>query len=120
MAEDLSQALERNIPLFEMVETLRREMAASMNAAARESLRFKVEEVELELRVQVRREHGAAGKLGFWVVSAGGETKQVREDVHVFKLKLKPETTGEREVLVSESVAARPAQPAGRGEPGAR
>ncbi|GEM_PF-6845984 len=47
MARDLAEELERNIPLSEMIQTLRRELQVSMAVAKDEDPRFNVPEVEL-------------------------------------------------------------------------
>ena len=107
MADDLSRDLGHHIPLFEMLQTLRQELAASATVTQCEPLRFQVEELELELRVQVSDERSKGGKFGFWVVEAGGDDQRTRQDVHVFKLKLKPE----QELLVNDTVSGRPQQP---------
>lgn len=90
MTDDLSSTLDREIPLFEMIQTLRNELTASMNLAEKERLKFQVVEVELELRVHVSRERSAEGKVSFWVLGLSAKGTQTAQDTHVFKLKLKP------------------------------
>lgn len=102
MSDDLGSALERNIPLFEMLQTLRSELAASLNAAKDRELRFRVEEVELELKLQVTKEREANGGLKFWVVAAGSKASSTQQDVHTFKLKLKPKLQCGGELDVSD------------------
>lgn len=111
MSDDLSEELGRNIPLSEMIQSLRQELSVSMGNVTDRSLRFKVEEVELELRIQVTRERGAEGKLKFGVVEAGGKSSSSQQDIHVFKLKLKPETPEGRPVAVADRVPTLPKQP---------
>jgi hypothetical protein len=113
MSEDLSQELGRNIPLFEMIQSLRTELQASRQVAKDQSLRFEVEEVELELRVQVTRSGGANGKLHFGVLEAGATRTRSQDDVHIFKLKLKPVSPEKAPVLVADEASALPRQPGG-------
>ncbi len=90
MAPTLTDELDRNIPLYEMIQSLRQELKASIEAAKEEPLQFEVEEAELELRVTVKRDANIKGKIHFWVAKGEGNLGKTQEDVHVFKLKLKP------------------------------
>jgi len=108
MADDLSEALDRNIPLYEMIQQLRRELAASIEVARDEALQFQLEEVELELQVKISSGGKGEGGLKFWVVEAKGGGGRSSEDVHTFRLKLKPVlrdgqgTTGDVRVASTE------------------
>ena len=90
MSNDLGTALERNIPLYEMLQTLRHELKASVEAAEGETMRFELDMVELELRVGVKRDTSAEGKIQFWVFEAGATRGSGTEQTHIFRLKLKP------------------------------
>lgn len=90
MADDLSQHLNRNIPLSEMIATLRQELSVAMENDPDSPLRFELESVDLELTVRMDRSQEASGKVGFWVVEGGGKAGSSTSDLHVFKLKLKP------------------------------
>lgn len=111
MTDDLAQNLERNIPLSEMIQTLRNELYVSLYEARGHQLRFRVESVELELQVAVSRETEAGGGIKFWVVNAAGKHKSGSQDHHTFKLKLQPildEPAGATELLVGAEVAQLP------------
>lgn len=89
------------IPLAEMIQTLRRELSASMATARSEELRFRVEDVQLELQVTVSREGEGGGKVRFLVIEFDAGGKVSRTDVHTFRLTLKPVTaSGAAEALV--------------------
>jgi hypothetical protein len=111
MSDDLGEELGRNIPLSEMIQSLRTELAVSMANAAAQTLRFKVEEVELELRIQVTRNRDVEGKLTFGVIQAGAKRSSSQEDVHVFKLTLKPDAPEGQSVLVADKTKSLPKQP---------
>lgn len=110
MSDDLSATLGRNIPLFEMLQTLRAELGASMNVAKDERVRFHVEEVELELRVCVSKEGGRNGQVKFWVLEGGAKASHSQQDTHVFKLKLKPITADGKRLEVTQATAERATQ----------
>ena len=93
MADDLTNELGQNIPLYEMIQTLRAELQASMEAAKDESLQFTLQDVELELRVVVSRGKNTTGKLGFWVIGAEVQADVDQRTAHIFKIKLRPRTT---------------------------
>jgi hypothetical protein len=94
MLDDLGATLERNIPLLEMIQTLRTELTAALNSAKDQALRFRVEEVELELKLQITKERENQGSLKFWVVAAGAKASSAQQDVHTFKIKLRPKLQG--------------------------
>lgn len=109
MADDSKSRLEGGIPLSEMIQQLRRELQESNAAAEKENLRFKVEGVELELKVAVSRETAGDAGIRFWVVNLGVKHKEAGQDVHTFKLKLTPQVGPERkELLVSRTSEVKP------------
>jgi hypothetical protein len=78
------------IPLSEMIETLRQELQAAQAQGSRQAVAFNIEKVELELKVAVSRKNKADGKIAFWVINAGGGTERSGESTHTFKLTLTP------------------------------
>lgn len=87
-----------DIDLAEMVESLRRELQASLERGKNHTVAFDVEKVELELKVAVSRKAGAEGGVAFWVVKAGASIQAGRDTTHTFKLTLVPvlSASGER------------------------
>jgi hypothetical protein len=117
MADDLAEELKRNIPLSEMIQSLRQELRVALAKGEGEPIRFEVTKVELELQIAVSREKGAEGKLKFSVLEAGAKAGKAQQDTHLFRLELKPEkvteeagqeTTGPLKVSAQER--ARPEQ----------
>lgn len=90
MADNLADELERNIPLSEMIQTLRDELTVALRAGEGANILFDVEQVDLELQVKVGKSTQADGKLNIWVVGVGGAAGKTGESVHTFKLRLKP------------------------------
>ena len=90
------------ILLSEVVKELRRELQETMAEGDGKSLRFEVENLELEMQVVVTKEAGAKatseGRIRFWVVDAktSGEIagKYTTSQVQRLKLSLKPKTGG--------------------------
>jgi len=89
MADDLAEELGRNIPLSEMLQSLRQELALAKLAGKGAGIRFDIDEVEVELQVSVSKDRGANGKVSFWVLEGGAEAKAANASVHTFKLKLR-------------------------------
>lgn len=105
------------IPLAEMIQTLRRELSASMAAARNEQLRFRVDDVDLELQVTVTREGEGGGRVRFWVIELDGGAKVSRSDVHTFRLTLKPVTSNGAPEAVVGPIRRRAPRPAPRSTP---
>ncbi|MBN1608262.1 MAG: hypothetical protein JW940_16640 [Polyangiaceae bacterium] len=117
MADCLAEELKRNIPLSEMIESLRQELKVALSRGEGERVRFEVKKVELELRIAITREDGLGGKLKFGVVEAGGKLGKTQQDTHVFRLELEPcemvMVDGEprnRPLFIADSEPKRPAQ----------
>jgi hypothetical protein len=90
MVEDLGEELKRNIPLSEMIATLRQELKVAFQEGEGETLRFDVKRIHLELQVSVEKERGREGKISFWVIDAGAKSSAKQQDTHVFKLEIEP------------------------------
>lgn len=111
MVDNLTNTLERNIPLSEMIQMLRNELYAAVYEAHGQGLRFRVESMELELQIAVTRESEVGGGIKFWVINANGKQKTASTDHHTFKLKLQPlldSPGGTSELLVSDRVSYLP------------
>lgn len=102
------------VPLRQMLGVLRAELTASMEDAKGAALRFRLEEVELELQVAVTATGGGNAGVEFWVVSLGARGERTSGSTHTFKLKLKPATPDARDVLVGDSAGT---SFLGRGKP---
>jgi hypothetical protein len=78
------------IALSKMIAELRRELAEAQKLRKENDLEFRVEEIDLEVKI-VATEKGE-GKVGvnFWVIDAGGTGGYSSEAVQTLRLKLKP------------------------------
>ena len=79
-----------------------------MAEGERHDLKFKVEAVDLELKVTARRTAEAKAGIEIWVLSAGGGGKVEAENVQTIKVKLVPQSSepgpsGNRDVLVNQT-----------------
>jgi len=99
------------VPLGEMIETLRQELQNAQRLGAGQDIAFEIDKVELELQVVVSRKRKADGKIAFWVVSAGGGLESGGETTHKFKLTLSPVSSRSGERL---KVSGTPKQPLNR------
>jgi len=98
------------IPLSEMIETLRFELQKSIQQGAGKRVAFDIDKVELELKVAIARSAKGDGGVAFWVVKAGGAVEGSHETNHTFKLTLLPvdATTGQRLKVSAQGAAAPP------------
>jgi hypothetical protein len=102
------------IPLSEMIQTLRKELRDSIDSSGDEGLRFRVESIELDLNVTVASSTEGGGGVKFWVLNADAKRKVSSDNVHTFKLKLQPVVPQGGDVLVSDHIKDLP-KPASRG-----
>jgi hypothetical protein len=103
MADDLTEDLGKNIPLSEMIESLRQELAAAVAKGEGQALRFEVGSAELEVELVAKRTKAGEGGLRFWVVTAKGNVGAEDEVTHRFKLSLTPKRQDGGPVEVSRS-----------------
>jgi hypothetical protein len=80
------------IRLAEMILDLRRELQRAQQLAQNDRLRFRVEDIELEVQVGVTQEGQAEGGVSFWVYTAKVAGSLAKETVHTLRIKLKPLT----------------------------
>lgn len=101
--DDLGSLLKENIPLTEMIQTLRNELQAAEQVGRDSTLNFGVESVDIELSVVVGRERGTEGEAKFWVLSLGGSQKASHLVTHKFVLRMKPQRKDGKPVKVSDT-----------------
>ena len=99
---DLSQELSRNIPLCEMLQTVRQELSASMAEARHQDLQFTIEKIELELKIVVARETKKEGGVSISVLKAGGQQTDSTDTTHTMKLTLGATSASGRTLRVSD------------------
>jgi len=80
------------ISLSEMVLSLRSELQKAQYQAEGQDLRFRVEDIEIELELAATQEGEAGGKVDFWVYSADLKGKMTDAITQRLKLRLKPLT----------------------------
>lgn len=90
---------ENRIGLAEMIDNLRQELLESQKLAENSDIRFSVENIDLELKVQVQKDTTVGGKGGvkFWVVNAETEGSETKSNVteQTIKLSLKAQDYSE-------------------------
>jgi hypothetical protein len=96
------------IPLAEMIETLRHELELAQIRGVARPVAFGVEKVELELKMAISRKAKGEGGIKFWVLSAGASVEGGRESVHTFKLTLSPLDAESKKRLEVASVSGAP------------
>ena len=103
MADDLTEDLGTNIPLSEMIESLRQELAVAMAKGEGHAVRFEVGSAELEVELVAKRSKTGEGGVKFWVVTAKGKAGADDEVTHRFKLCLTPKGRDGGPLAVSRS-----------------
>lgn len=90
MADDSTEDLGKNIPLSEMIESLRQELAVAIAKGEGQDVRFEVGSAELEVEFVATRSREGGGGVKFWVVTVEGKAAASNEVTHRFKLSLVP------------------------------
>jgi hypothetical protein len=91
-----------DIELADVLVGLRRELARAQTAAAAEFLRFRVDAIDLEIKVGVTSKEGVKAGLKFWVLELGGDAGRELEHVQTLRLKLAPVNSDGSDTLVSD------------------
>lgn len=86
--------MKEDIGLNEMVVALRKELLAAQEEGAGQDLKFKIDEIELELELVTTKDGEVGGGVKFWVYNAEMKGTFGKARTHRLLLKLKPETKG--------------------------
>lgn len=76
------------IPLSEMLAELRKELLKAQGEE--EALKFRIEDIEIELQVGTTKEGQGKGSVKFWVYNAEAGVAASQAKTQKLKLKLKP------------------------------
>lgn len=94
MADDSTEDLGKNIPLSEMIESLRQELAVAVAKGDGKAVRFEINAAELEVELVAKKTTAGEGRVKFWVVTAKGKMASEDQVTHRFKLTLTPKLGG--------------------------
>lgn len=81
---------ENDYELASVIAQLRQQLQEAIAEGKDEDLRFKVQEIEVELKCSLKSEDGVGGGVKFWVINADAKTAVSEENVQTVKLKLLP------------------------------
>ncbi|MES9855532.1 MAG: trypco2 family protein [Sedimenticola sp.] len=88
-----------SIGLNEMVVALRKDLLTAQEEGAGQDLRFKVDEIDIEVDIVTTKEASPGASVKFWVYNAELKTKFSEVRTHRLCLKLTPKTSnGDLEV----------------------
>lgn len=76
------------VGLAETIQRVREELSEAQDAGAGHQFRFQVDEVEVELGVEVRKEGGINGKVQLGVVTVGADGRGATGSTHRVTLRL--------------------------------
>lgn len=80
-------------PLSEVVEQLRNELAQAVTKSEGKDIRFKVNEIEVELKTVIEESATMEGSFNFSVLKFGGGLSDKNAETQTIKLKLEPINT---------------------------
>lgn len=78
------------IPLKEVLDAIRLEIFDAQYFAKDRNIKFEIETLELELKVEIAKKKGNTSGLSFEVFSFGGQKENTSTSAHTFKFILKP------------------------------
>lgn len=109
---------DRQLELNNVIRQLRKELQSAMDETEVAPIRFRLESVDLELKVAAEAVAGgeggcADGGLKFHVLGLGGGEKPEDERVHTVKVRLIPEGSEGGTLAVSRVTGTHPTVPSG-------
>ncbi len=93
---------ENKIGLSDVIVNLRSELVRAQKEGEGKGVRFRVEDIEVELQVTATQEAGVEGGVKFWVYNAKAEGKLAKQGVQKLKFKLKPGGPDGRPIEVAD------------------
>lgn len=78
------------IPLSGMLAELRKELLQAQETSKGSDLKFRIDDIEIELQVATTQEGEGGVGIKFWVISADAKGKVAEARTQTLKLKLKP------------------------------
>ena len=90
------------IRLSDAVENLREELKLAQEKGKNQQLQFNLESIEIELEVVAETEIDASGKINWWILGGGVDTKAKDASKHKLKLSLQAIDASGRPLKVSQ------------------
>ena len=85
--------MDEEIQLFELITQVRRDLEAARTEGEGRGIRFKLEEVELELRMVAKRDVKGGGGLKLYVFNAEAGGQKSYERAQTIRIKMTPESS---------------------------
>jgi len=108
----MSSPSDQPIALADAIENLRKELTEASERSKDKSLKFNVDQIELELAVDIMQESDASGDFSFKIfgtgVKAGAKTGEAQTSKHRIKIIMKPATANGGSFQVADNNAKRP------------
>jgi hypothetical protein len=90
------------IELADVLVGLRKELQKAQAQAAKESLRFRVDAIDVEVKLGVTKKKGGKAGVKFWVLDIGGDVGAEQQAMQTVRLKLTPDGADGGETFVSD------------------
>ena len=84
------------IPLADMLIELRRELEEARREGEGQSLHFRVDVIDVELKVTVSKGAEAGAGFKFWVINGDAKAKVAAESLQTLRLKLSPQLVDDK------------------------
>ena len=96
------------IPLAQAIADLRKELLVALEEGRGKALQFKLQPVELELKLAITGSADAKAGVKFWVMELGAGGKYENATTHTLKLTLEPVGVDGGPVLISDTNSGNP------------
>ena len=90
------------IELADMLVGLRKELVKAQEIAAKERLKFRLDDIEVEVKMGITKKDAVKGELKFWVIDSSGELSNEDQQTQTLRLKLTPISFDNTDTLVSD------------------
>ena len=96
-----SSATKPGIELSELIKTVRLELQKAEVAGRDEQLRFRVDDVEIEVSVEIQHAEAIEGGFKLYVFEAGADQSDQTTHAHRIKINFKPQWRSGDDVLIT-------------------
>jgi hypothetical protein len=103
--------MDQELELKDVVRKLRQDLQAAAEEGQGQAIKFKLESIDLELKVAAKQVEGVEGGIKFYVFNFGAKDQVESEQALTIKLKMTPEGPEGGTARISNSTGGRPAVP---------
>ncbi len=105
--------MDQELELKDVVRKLREDLQAAAAEGEGKDIKFKLESIDLELKVAAKQVGGVNGGIKFYVFNFGAKNQVENEQALTIKLKMTPEKPAGGPIAIAAPTKERPGTPGG-------